>query len=954
MTGKRPEITRDMVAERLSGLVIEKAAPSTPTEVAYRAAAAVVPSFTPAELHPAGVEADQGALADLLDVCQPVYGGGGLRWRLPDDLRRETFEQLDGRALAESVAAAATTDQGPVQRMLSAYVTHSAPPLPAQSYEDLLATAQVTEWLHGIVDGVPESADVRAGLETAELLAPLRRLVGTSFQGRADVLERLHDYADILPADGRLKGARRHLRRFRRLRDNPPLVLHGPGGVGKSTVLAKFILDHVEAEQPVPFVYIDFDRPGMLPHEPLTLLVDAVRQLGVQYPAVRRKADELRAAWLERLTRPDFRLLSSAVIDPPDRTEGSATVPDSIRLRSPVTARRPFYVEFAALVRDLVSDAPLLFALDTFETVQRFGEDTVHEVLEFLDGLQSELPSLRVVLAGRAPVTGYPTQPVPLEGFDDEAARGFLASLHDGRLAADTELLEHIVRSAGRSPLNLRLAADLVVNHGPEELRDIDRRRVLFVRVRGEQVQGWLYRRILDRIGDRDVRALAHPGLVVRRLTPAVIRHVLAEPCDVAVPDDARAYELFDACSREVSLLSWTTDGALEHRADIRREMLPVLRRSEPDRVAAIHARAVRHYQRHDELAARAEEMYHRLCLVESAPELDRRWQPGIEAFLAMSLEELPAQSQVYLASRIGVTLPPNVLFKAERQERERYVTTRVRQLISYGELDTALTILRGEPDRSHGSPLDLLEARVLEELGRLGEADEVLSRASQRAAEAADADALFELNYSTARLAEARGQTGRALSLLELARSTGGRSGDPLMPLRLATAECRLLRNGAATGIAGYGGEAVSAVRRRLLSTVDATPAGQVATDPALLTELAGEAGEERPDLVMLALVHVGLPDPRPEEADALGLALAAWDGRNRHAPAKKLRLDVHGREDPASWRRWLDRTARTRVAKDLVAVLDRHPGAQGVVSVIAGIYRRSMTDPRPSQDAR
>jgi len=103
-----------------------------------------------------------------------------------------------------------------------------------------------------------------------------------------------------------------------------------------------------------------------------------------------------------------------------------------------------------------------------------------------------------------------------------------------------------------------------------------------------------------------------------------------------------------------------------------------------------------------------------------------------------------------------------------------------------------------------------------------------------------------------------------------------------------------------------------------------------------------------------MLALVHVGLPDPPPEEADALGLALAAWDGRNRHAPAKKLRLDVHGREDPASWRRWLDRTARTRVAKDLVAVLDRHPGAQGVVSVIAGIYRRSMTDPRPSQDAR
>src|ERR1019366_7593902 len=151
-------------------------------------------------------------------------------------------------------------------------------------------------------------------------------------------------------------------------------------------------------------------------------------------------------------------------------------------------------------------------------------------------------------------------------------------------LAADGELVDHIIRVVGRNPLNLRLAADLVVPPRAGQLNDLNSRRVLFVRVKTVPVQGWLYKRILDRIADPNVRALAHPGLVVRRLTADVIRYVLAGPCNVDVPDDARAREMFDACSQEVSLLSWNADGSLEHRADIRREMLPLLRRTDPGR----------------------------------------------------------------------------------------------------------------------------------------------------------------------------------------------------------------------------------------------------------------------------------------------------------------------------------------------------------------------------------
>jgi hypothetical protein len=146
-----------------------------------------------------------------------------------------------------------------------------------------------------------------------------------------------------------------------------------------------------------------------------------------------------------------------------------------------------------------------------------------------------------------------------------------------------------------------------------------------FRAIRSKKVRDYLYKRILDHIFDPDVRRLAHGGLVVRRLTADVIRYVLAGPCMVDVADDARAQELFDAYSQEVWLVSWNTDGSLEHRSDMRRMMLPLLRQDDPDRVMEIHSAAVRYYQRRSDITSRAEELYHRLCLHDSTESLDRR-----------------------------------------------------------------------------------------------------------------------------------------------------------------------------------------------------------------------------------------------------------------------------------------------------------------------------------------
>lgn len=200
-----------------------------------------------------------------------------------------------------------------------------------------------------------------------------------------------------------------------------------------------------------------------------------------------------------------------------------------------------------------------------------------------------------------------------------------------------------------------RLLADLRTVHavGP------------YLAIKAGETRALVFKRILEHIRDVEVGHLAFPGLVVRRVTPDVIRYVLAGPSGVDVPDDARAQELFDAWSREVQLLSWAPDGSLVHRPDIRRAALPLLLRDRPHTAMQIHSAAVTYYQTRSDVSSRAEELYHRLFLADSTESLDQRWQRGVEPYLAMSLDDLPPVSQVYLASRLGITLPPEILYKA-------------------------------------------------------------------------------------------------------------------------------------------------------------------------------------------------------------------------------------------------------------------------------------------------
>ena len=426
-----------------------------------------------------------------------------------------------------------------------------------------------------------------------------------------------------------------------------------------------------------------------------------------------------------------------------------------------------------------------------------------------------------------------------------------------------------------------------------------------------------------------------------------MIRYVLAGPCKVDVPDHARAQELFDACSREASLLSWNTDGSLFHRADIRREMLPLLRQADPTGVDDIHSSAVRYYEQHDDITSWAEELYDKRlparlrrvagsALAARGGELSR-----------MSLGELPAEGQVYLAPRLGITLSPDVCKRARVHEQEQYAAARVRQLIRLGELDTALDVIGQQMDRAQNSPSTSSRRRSskgsaawarqvrcsigpAKGLRRLPTARPLLSCSTRPLvwpSTGRDGPGPGAACRSTYRDARTAGPHNVVASVDH--RVQGQRT--KLRELQLREASSRIQAEAAQTELQ------ISAAQSELLRLVDTAPQEQIALDPTLLVELASEIGEERPTLVLQALLLLGLNDLPSSQAAELAVALAGWDARNDHLPASELRLPTGPGGQTDAWAGWLQIGRRKRPRRHWWILCNRYPNGEPVITVLS-----------------
>jgi hypothetical protein len=727
-------VEREIDQEKPAAYVTSSATADTPDAdpaAPYVRAAAVLCTFDPNELKPLDATQSPTLSGEPNIAQQPLHlllgystlvvdSKGRVRSCLRDCVRRTALTELvaAGR-VKEALAAnpAMTSDKSDVsQQIFNAVLTGSLQPLNMLRLDELTALQLVGPWVEKLEPEIsfPPAQEIRRYQERERLLDPFRRLIGRwenglfveHFRGRKKELRRLRKYVDVAKSESVLESIDRAgsaaAAYLFNLEASPPLVIYGPGGVGKSTLMAKFLLQHAEAQETkrYPFVYIDFDRPDLTTVDAYTLLAEIARQLAVQYPAAEQSLLHFRH-FLQK-----------------EKEQGPSGVKDP---NFHVLTFHEIYNQY------IEPDRPLLFVLDTFEEVQQRSRDDVYQLFSFLDRLQSAINRLRAVLAGRAPVTkeeaGIEPENYPLLDLDEEAAKGFLRS----RGVLDDDVTSEIIELAGRHPLALKLAADLVQEQGMGEVRTAAGGTGLIAHFQRAwtrtDITGRLYQRLLNHITDPEARKLAHPGLVLRRITPEIIRKVLAEPCGVEVKDDADAQLLFERLQRQVSLVAPAEPGVLRHRADVRQIMLPLILKDEAGPARRIQKLAVAYYKSQEGTAARAEEIYHRLMLDESPRSVEKSWSEGLKAHLRPSLDELPPRAQAFVAARIGVERPDEIWQEADVEDWELYAEQRIRNLLKKDEPVLALEILRQRPAYSKTSRLHGLEALVHNALGERLEA---------------------------------------------------------------------------------------------------------------------------------------------------------------------------------------------------------------------------------------
>lgn len=856
---------------------------------AYREAACLLTGFDPTQLRLPGEEQTSGRAAlELVHDCRALSMRRGATWALKQDIRETALRGLAGPEAARLVLGANRSQFpegcGP-ERIALAYLSGTPPALEQQGVDQLADTLQAVLWLSQIpqLSGIPDSEHVQRLMERARLLQPLHRLVEGSFCGRTGELAQLRAYVGLPAATppAPLQQVKDGLVHAVTRTTEPPILIHGPGGMGKSTLLAKFLLDSLgDFTSGFPFAYIDFERPTLSIQEPITLIAEIARQLGIQYPGHRSAFDVLAAeceesAGTQRVeqNRIDELYQLSTTRSGAGRSAAEAFNTAARERETDLVRRIAELALQAAAAPPGETGPPLVIVVDSFEEAQYRASPVVGRMWAIWASLQQAYPRLRFIVAGRTPMP-HPAQrigelpTIELGDLEPDAAVDLLMSCGVEDASAARALADRV----GGHPLSLKLAARAALLAGDEAhslgelVESLPTRRRRFYRTVDQMlVQGILYDRILKHIAQDEVRALAQAGLALRTITPELIKDVLAEPCGLRVDSPEKARRLFGQLAR-LDLAEPAGPDSVRHRADLRAIMLRLSDKARTDLMRNVGQRAVEYYAAREGLEARAEEIYQRLRLNENPRAVEQLWEPGVERYLDNADQDMSPRSAAFLTGHLGGHTPDEVMLDADQEDWERIAAREVEDLLAQGFTEAAAARLDERRPWTPGSPLHSLLVETLSRSGRRKEARKAAEEAVDRAAEAGSADVQLDLLLLSARLAEEEGEIREAeLDLVE-AEDIATALGRDFDAMGAILARARLTASP----------EGDSEIDRRLSRRLRQLPDEALAEQPVLVRAVAAQVSRHDPTALDHTLEVVGLPTADDSVLEALAESIS------------------------------------------------------------------------------
>jgi hypothetical protein len=383
--------------------------------------------------------------------------------------------------------------------------------------------------------------------------------------------------------------------------DQATTVLSGDAGVGKSALLATLIRTLTKSGDAITVV-LDFDGPQLASAEPAEFLREFSRRLASAAIAT------------DLLTIQEKTALTINMKSLRSRIRSRSSEQGNVRRVSSEEQYRgvdAYAAEAFANLPQALKTKPILLVLDTFEVALAAGEVEIDRLLTIVMLLRFKfnLPSLRAIVAGRS-LAGQLTswtrisqdvlapreRWLVLSALRPRAAERMIANLdrNEGRFE-NRDLRRRAAKVAGYYPLSLKLVHQATRGMQPNELSaflDDVKGSENFV---DEMNTQFLHARILGRIEDTELRKLAAPGLLLRLVSPDLIRLVLAGPCGLGTISAARSSELYGKLKK-----TWLVDEPGEsfsrHRDDLRRQMVSAITAESPQKANDLHRAAASFY----------------------------------------------------------------------------------------------------------------------------------------------------------------------------------------------------------------------------------------------------------------------------------------------------------------------------------------------------------------------